>query len=238
MRPEAQRVVLVTGARKGLGRATVEHLLRHGWRVWGCSRGDSDLGHPDYTHRCIDVTDEAAVCGLLREISRAGNGLDALINNAGTAAMNALLLTPASSVTSVLNTNVAGTFLLMREAAKLMTRGRRGGRIVNLTSVASALDLEGEAIYAASKAAVESLTRIAARELGDYGVTVNAVGPTPVDTDLIRAVPKAKIDALIQRQAIKRLGTPEDVLNVIDFYLSPASGFVSGQVVYLGGVSG
>jgi 3-oxoacyl-[acyl-carrier protein] reductase len=107
---------------------------------------------------------------------------------------------------------------------------------VNLSSVARPLNLDGEAIYAASKAAVESLTRILAREAAQMGITVNAVGPGPIKTDLIETVPAAKLESLLRRQAIPRLGTLEDVHNVIDFFLRPDSGFVTGQVIYLGGV--
>jgi 3-oxoacyl-[acyl-carrier protein] reductase len=113
---------------------------------------------------------------------------------------------------------------------------RRHGRIVNFATVATPLKLEGEAIYAASKAAVISLTQIMARELADFGITVNAVGPTPVATDLIRSVPKNKIDAVIARQAIHRIGEYRDVLNVIEFFVKPDSDFVTGQVIFLGGV--
>jgi len=83
---------------------------------------------------------------------------------------------------------------------------------------------------------VLSLTQVLAREFAPFGITVNAIGPTPVDTDLIRAVPKPKIEALVERQAVKRMGTVADVDNVIDFFLKPESSFVTGQVIYLGGV--
>jgi 3-oxoacyl-[acyl-carrier protein] reductase len=112
----------------------------------------------------------------------------------------------------------------------------RYGRIVNFASVAVPLKLEGEAIYAASKAAVISLTQILAREFADFGVTVNAIGPGPIRTDLIRGVSPQKLDALIERQAIKRYGEPRDVIHVIDFFVQPASDFVTGQVIFLGGV--
>jgi len=150
--------------------------------------------------------------------------------------MNHILLTPEKSYHSVFDTNVLGSFLLLRECAKQMSRQKKG-RILNFSSVASALDLEGEALYAASKSAIESLTRTAAKELAPYGITVNAIGPTPIDTDLIRLVPKESIDGLIQRQAIKRLGTFDDITNCVDFFLDDASAFITGQILYLGGVS-
>jgi 3-oxoacyl-[acyl-carrier protein] reductase len=109
------------------------------------------------------------------------------------------------------------------------------GRIVNFSTVAVPLRLEGESVYGASKAAIEHLTRVAARELGSSGITVNAVGPAPVDTDLVRSVPAEKIDALIARQAVRRLGTFADVIHVVDFFIDPRSSFVTGQLLYLGG---
>jgi len=159
-----------------------------------------------------------------------------LINNAGIASMNLMLLTPLKTVQNILNTNVIGTFLFCREAAKLMKRNHYG-RIVNFATVATPLKLEGEAIYAASKAAIVSLTEILAKELAEMGITVNAIGPTPVETDLIRSVPQEKIDALLSQQSIHRLGEFRDISNVIDFFIRPESNFVTGQVIFLGGVS-
>jgi 3-oxoacyl-[acyl-carrier protein] reductase len=161
--------------------------------------------------------------------------LDALVNNAGIASMNHALLTPMSTVEKIMRTNLLGTYLMSREAAKLMRKGG-GGRIVNFSTVAVPLALAGEAAYAASKAAVVTLTAILAKEFAPLGITVNAVGPTPIDTDLIRAVPAEKIAALIDSQAVKRLGEPRDVANVIDFFLRPQSDLVTGQTLYLGGV--
>ncbi|TKA97169.1 SDR family oxidoreductase [Cereibacter changlensis] len=229
------KVIAITGTRKGIGRFLAEQYLERGWTVVGCSRDASDLSHERYSHYNLDVADEQAVASMMQDVRRKHGRLDALLNNAGIASMNHVLLTPASTLQRVFATNVMGTFLFCREAAKLMGR-RKFGRIVNFATVATPLKLEGEAVYAASKAAVVSLTEVLARELAPMGITVNAVGPTPVPTDLVGSVPEAKMTALIARQAIPRYGTMEDVLNVCDFFLRDESDFVTGQTLYLGGV--
>lgn len=228
--------ILITGTRKGIGKALAGHYLAQGHRVQGCSRSDSDISHPNYRHAGLDVSDEAAVVAMVRQAARAWGGIDVLINNAGIASMNPVLLSSGKTARRIMDTNFMGTFFLCREVGKVMIR-QRSGRIINFTTVATPLDLEGESLYAASKAAVESLTRILARELGASGVTVNALGPTPVPTELIAGVSQDKMDALIARQAIQRYGSMEDILNVIDFFISPRSDFITGQTIYLGGVS-
>jgi 3-oxoacyl-[acyl-carrier protein] reductase len=231
-----RRVLLITGTSKGIGRYLAQHYVDKGFEVIGCSRSAPDYEHEHYTHFSADVTDEEKVKKMFSEILEHFGGLDVLINNAGIASMNHMLLTPLKTVQNIFATNVFGTFLFCREAAKLMQK-KRHGRIVNFATVATPLRLEGEAAYAASKAAVESLTEIFARELAEFGITVNAIGPTPVKTDLIRAVPAAKMQALIDRQAIRRFGEFADIANAVDFFIRPESDFVTGQVLYLGGVS-
>lgn len=229
-------ITLITGTSKGIGKHLANHYLSKGHTVVGCSRHQpewsSDL---DYVHHALDVADEKAVCGLMRSIKREYGRLDHLINNAGIASMNHSLLTPLSTVLKVMNTNFVGTFLFCREAAKLMGK-HNFGRIVNFTTVAVPLKVEGEAVYASAKAAVLTLTQILAKEFADFNITVNSIGPTPVETDLVRAVPKDKIEKLLSMQAIKRYGTFEDIDNVVDFYLQKESCFVTGQTLFLGGV--
>ena len=228
-------VMVITGTRKGIGRYLAHYYTAKGFQVMGCSRKDVDFQLENYRHFCLDITDESRVKEMFSEIRKTYQRLDILINNAGIAAMNHVLLTPMETVQKVLGTNVIGTFLFCREAAKLMKKDLYG-RIVNFTTVAVPLKLAGEAIYAASKAAVISLTQVMARELADFNITVNAVGPTPIGTDLIRSVPEEKIQALIRQQAIRRIGEMEDVANVIDFFINPKSDFITGQVLFLGGV--
>jgi 3-oxoacyl-[acyl-carrier protein] reductase len=226
--------LLVTGASRGLGRGLAEAYLQRGWRVFGCSRGASDLLHERYTHFELDVAAEKPVVAMFAEIRKSAGGLYGLINNAGTASMNHVLTTPAATMEKLWGVNVLGTMLCCREAAKQMVLRKRG-RIVNCGSVAVPWSLEGESVYTATKAAVEAYTRVLARELGDHGVTVNAVSPNPVKTDLIAGVPIEKMERLVARQSIRRYGTLADVLGVVDFFLNPESNFVTGQIVYLGG---
>lgn len=231
-----QQIILITGTRKGIGRYLADYYAGKGFQVIGCSRHPVEGKQENYQHFVLDVSDESRVREMFADVRKTYKKLDVLINNAGIASMNHALLTPLDTVGKILNTNVAGTFLFCREAAKIMQK-KRSGRIVNFTSVAAPLRLEGEAIYAASKAAVESLTRILAKELAPFGVTVNAVGPTPTKTDLIRSVPQEKMEKLVKSQAIPRYGEFRDITNVVDFFIQPESDFITGQIIYLGGIN-
>ncbi len=230
-----REVVLITGTRTGIGETLARHFLARGAVVEGCSRTAAGWEAEGYTHHLADVTDEEAVKAMVASIRQRHGRLDVLVNNAGIASMNHTLLTPMAAVERIMATNFRGTFLLSREGAKLMKKNRYG-RIVNLSTVAVPMRLAGESVYAASKAAVETFTKVTAREFAEYGITCNAVGPSPIATDLIRNVPKAKIDELVSNMAIKRLGTFEDVANVIDFFVRRESDYITGQVIYLGGV--
>lgn len=227
--------IVITGTRKGLGKQLSEYYLGKGFFVAGCSRGESSIDHKNYNHYSLDVADEKKVVRMIRDVNRKHRRIDVLINNAGIASMNHILLTPYSTIKNIYNTNYMGTFLFCREVGKIMIKNNYG-RIVNFTTVATPLRLEGEAAYASSKAAIENFTEIVAREMAEFNITVNAVGPTPIPTDLIKNVPKEKMDSLVDRQAIKRFGEFKDLVNVVDFFIDEKSDFITGQKIYLGGV--
>jgi 3-oxoacyl-[acyl-carrier protein] reductase len=231
-----QQVVLVTGSRKGIGRHLAETYAKRGFFVEGCSRGDAGWEAENYTHANLDVADEKAVKHWISGVAKRRGRIDVVINNAAIATMNHVLLTPAATANRMLEVNVTGTMLVCRDAAKVMMR-RKYGRIINFTTIVAPIALAGEAIYAASKSAVVTLTRILAFELGQWGITCNSFGATPIMTDMIRGVPKDKVDAVVRGLAIKRLGTYEDCTNVCDFFISPASDNITGQVLYLGGIT-
>jgi len=230
---EEQPVTVITGTRKGIGKFLAQHYVGKGHLVVGCSRGEIDWSLENYEHVQLDVGDEDAVRELFRQLRSRGR-LDNLINNAGTAYLNHSLLTPASAMSKTFATNVLGSFLFCREAARLMKK-RRYGRIVNFTSSAVPLKLDGETAYATSKAGIVMMTEVLARELAPLGITVNAIGPGVVSTDLIRGLPEETLQRVLASHAIPRLTTLEEVANVIDFLVAPGSGIVTGQAIYLGG---
>jgi 3-oxoacyl-[acyl-carrier protein] reductase len=231
-----KQVVLITGTRKGIGRHLAETYARRGMLVEGCSRGDAGWEGENYSHANVDVADEKAVKSWISGVAKRHGRIDVVINNAAIATMNHVLLTPASTANRMLEVNVTGTMLVCRDAAKVMMR-RKYGRIINFTTIVAPIALAGEAIYAASKSAVVTLTRILAYELGQWGITCNSFGATPIMTDMIKGVPQAKIDAVVQGLAIKRLGTYDDCTNVCDFFMAPGSDNITGQVLYLGGIT-
>jgi len=229
-------VMVITGTRKGIGRYLAEYYIGKGYQVIGCSRSEMDDELEGYEHFCLDVADEKAVQKMMRQVRKKYGRVDILLNNAGIASMNHILLTPLSTVKQIFETNFFGTFLFAREAAKIMCK-QKYGRIVNFATVAAPLKLEGEAAYAASKAAVDNFTQVMAKEVAPFNITVNALGPTPVATDLIKGVSDDKMDDLIGTQAVKRLGTFEDIVNVTDFFIREESDFITGQTLFLGGIS-
>ena len=225
----------MTGARKGIGRALAEHYCQRGHTVVGVSRSASDLNVENYEHFECDVSEEKRIQQLIRHVRDTHGKVDHLINNAGVASMNHALTTPVSTVTKFGLDKFPWNVSVLPGSGEADER-RRYGRIVNVSSVAVPLALEGEAVYAATKAAVETLSRVLAKELAPFQITVNTVGPCPLDTDLIRSVPEDKIQKILEQQAFRELCTVDSVIGVVDFFLDPRNRLVTGQTIYLGGV--
>jgi 3-oxoacyl-[acyl-carrier protein] reductase len=229
-------VVAITGTSRGLGKGLAEQLLERGYTVAGCSRGEATIGRPDlpYWHTCLDVADEAGVRAWMREIRNRYGRLDALVCNAALVPEPGFLASGTSQrVEDVFRTNVIGTFNACREAAKLMVR-QRCGRIVCISSMATALHDEGTSAYAASKSAVVEMTKVLAREMAPVGVTCNVVAPSVVDTDALTALGEGFMERKQQELAIKRPVTSSEVAGVVAFLLSPESASVTGQLIYMG----
>jgi 3-oxoacyl-[acyl-carrier protein] reductase len=230
--------VMITGTRTGIGRSLAEHLLAAGHEVIGCSRGRGAIQHARYDHRQVDLTDSAAVRAVFRDLRRTHGHLDALVNNAGTSVMNHFMLTPEHTTRRLFDLNFFAVLNCCREAVKLLRRSRQATTaILALSTVAVPWALDGHLAYSSSKAAVEQLVRVMSKELADHRVRVNGLGIPPVGTVLTRSVPRALIDGLIARQAIKRQCTYDDLTGPVEFLIGQQSGFVTGETIFLGGVS-
>ncbi|HEX2135109.1 MAG TPA: SDR family oxidoreductase [Microvirga sp.] len=226
------RKLVVTGASRGLGAHVARKALGEGWEVLGLAyRAVADL---PYEVRACDVADPARVSETFKPLKRDPD-LWGLVNAAGVASMNLAVATPAATVQRVIGVNLLGTIYCATAFGKLAVR-RRGGRIINFSTIAVPLAVKGEAVYAASKAGVEGFTRTFAREMGDFGVTVNAVAPGPVDTDLIAKVPRERIDEIVGRQLIAEQATKDDVWNIVRFLLSDEASAVTGQIINVNGI--
>lgn len=227
--------ILVTGTSRGIGFEIANYYLSNDFTIIGISRTLGIISHQNYSHYLCDLTDENSLTETIKLIKKNHKQIDILINNAGIASMNPILFTKYEMVEKIFKTNFFSAFLLTREISKVMMRNNFG-RIINFSTIAVALDLEGESIYASSKAALESFTRISSKELSEYNITVNTIGPSPIETNLIASISSEKINALLDKQSIKRHGTFSDVINVIDFFISRNSSNITGQTIYLGGV--
>jgi 3-oxoacyl-[acyl-carrier protein] reductase len=229
------KVALVTGARRGLGLMIAEHLLARDATVIGLARGDTAIDHDRYHHYAVDITDAAAVQALFRAVGRDFGGLDILVNNAGVLTAQHAMILPPAAAKAMIDTNIFGTFMVSREASRLMRR-RPGARMVNIGSMAASLQPAGDSIYAATKAAVAVMANVLAKELGPMGITCNTLAVTAILSDMLDQLPRDKIDAIIAGLPVPRLATGDDVMNALDFFLSPRSSYITAQTLWLGGI--
>lgn len=243
------RTAIVTGAARGLGRAIALELARRGAQL---ALFDLDLDGATETAQLIrgsggdasafavDVSDEQSVRdGVAGVAERLGPPL-ILVNNAGVLRDDLLFKMPVENWDTIMNVHLRGAFLLSREAQQHMV-DHGWGRIVNISST-SALGNAGQANYSAAKAGIQGFTKTLALELGRFGITANAVAPGFTVTDMTRSVAERLgigFDELVAREAaavpVRRVGAPEDIARAVAFFADEASGFVSGQVLYVAG---
>jgi 3-oxoacyl-[acyl-carrier protein] reductase len=226
--------ILITGASKGIGLEIVNHYLALGYNVISISRTPS-AEKENHTQYLADITNENEVMQVIKELKIKKTIIDVLINNAGVATMNFMVSTPLAKVTEIFNTNFVGMFLITREVSKMMI-AKNKGRIINISSVSVPLHMEWQSVYAASKAALEEFTRIIAKELAPFNITANILGPNPIDTNLIKNIPDANLNLVINQQAIKRKGEVKDIIHCLDFFMDKKSDCITGQTIYLNGV--
>ena len=222
------KIAVVTGGSRGIGRAVCLELARQGAAVvFSCAA----LGRPARGVRA-DVTDAAAVKALLDGVVKEFGRIDILVNNAGITRDDLVMRMKEEDFDAVLATNLKGAFLCCKTAARTMIK-QRFGRVVNVSSVVGLRGNAGQSNYAASKAGLIGLTKSLAKELATRGVTVNAVAPGFIDTDMTAVLPEAARAALLD--PMKRLGTGTDVAAAVAFFASEEAGYLTGQVLCVDG---
>lgn len=233
MNHKDKRVFLITGTSKGIGKSIASYYLNNKNNIIiGCSRSQKTIENNNYHHYQVDLSEDKNVEDFIINIKKDFSHIDILINNAGVASMNHLLLTTSKKVNEILNINLKSVINITREVSKMMKKSQNA-RIINISTIASHLNLEGESVYVSSKAAIESFTRVIAKELYPMGITVNTIGPGPVKTNLIKNLPQVKIKKLLSQLSSKEFTTSKDIINVIEFYIKKESRLVTGQIIYL-----
>lgn len=229
------KVAVVTGSRRGIGRLIAEHLLAGGAEVIGFARGEGSIEHPAYLHMRVDVADPEAVQKCFSSVRCMGKPLHILVNNAAVLTSQYAMIMPPAAARAMLDTNLLGAFMVAREAAKLMQRSK-WGRIIHIGSMAASLEPIGDSVYAASKAALTTMSNVMARELAPLNITCNTLAVSALETDMLAQLPAEKVAAVIAGLPIPRLAQPDDILNVLDFLASERSSYITAQTIHLGGV--
>ena len=238
------KVALVTGGSRGIGRACAERLAKDGFEVYltYVSRPEEaekvvaaiseNGGEAKAFH--LDASNREAVVGFFAEEIKDKVQLEVLVNNAGITKDGLLIRMKDEDWDRVIQVNLTGAFACLREAAKIMVKQRRG-RIVNIASVVGQMGNAGQANYVAAKAGLIGLTKSAARELAGRSITVNAVTPGFIQTDMTAALPEAIVAKMLESIPLGRLGGPEDIASAVSFLAGPGAGYVTGQVLAVNG---
>lgn len=238
-----QKTVIVTGGSRGIGRATSLLLAAHGWNVvvnYANNHDEAASVVAEIVARggranavCANVSSASDMKEIFDQAEGAYGNVNALVNSAGIIRPSLIKDLDDAALTEQLDTNLRGTINAIREASRRLVDG---GRIVSMSSTTLALNPPTYGIYNATKAAIEALTRVVAKELGVRRITVNAVAPGPVETELfVTGKSQAEIDRMAQAAPFKRLGQPQDIAEIVAFLLSDAAGWVNGQVVRANG---
>ncbi len=239
----SNKVALVTGGSRGIGRVICLELSKKGYDIVTCYSHGKDAAQQT-VDMCkengvnaiayeADVSDAAAVSELFAKLKTEHGGIDVLVNNAGITKDNLILRMSEADFEQVININLKGAFLCCKEAAKQMLR--KGGRIINISSVVGISGNAGQANYSSSKAGIIGLTKSLAKELGGKGITVNAVAPGFIQTDMTAELSDEQKKYWEQQIPRKRIGKPEDVANTVCFLAAEESDYITGQVIAVDG---
>lgn len=240
---EESKVVLVTGASRGIGAAIADILGESGYIVIGTATTTS--GADSISQRFVakgilgagmplNVIDPDSISALLKSVVENFGAPTVLINNAGITKDNILMRMKEDEWLDVINTNLNAVFRLSKACVRPMTKAR-WGRIVNISSVVGSMGNGGQSNYSATKAGVEGFSRALAKELGSRSITVNTVAPGFIDTDMTKDLPDANKEVLLGQIPLARLGAPEEIAAVVKFLVSDAAGYITGETIHVNG---
>lgn len=236
-------IALVTGATRGIGHAIALELGRQGAFVVGTATSSEGAEKIDKSlkengikglGRVLNVTDATAISVLLEELEKTAGSPTILVNNAGITRDGLLLRMSDADWDDIMETNLKSVFRMSKACLRPMTKARKG-RIINITSVVAASGNPGQSNYAAAKAGIIGFTRSLAREIGSRNITVNAVAPGFIDTDMTRALPEAAREALLTQVPLGRLGNAEEIAYAVAFLASPRAGYITGTTLHVNG---
>jgi 3-oxoacyl-[acyl-carrier protein] reductase len=234
------KVVLVTGGAAGIGLTTAEAFAAEGAKLAICDvnpdagRKAAETLGPEASFRQVDVADSSSVGAWMDQVADRYGQIDVLVNNAGITRDGLVMRLKEADWDLVLNINLKGTFNCIKSVSKMMMK-QRSGRIVNVASVVGVIGNPGQANYVASKAGVIGLTKTVARELAPRGITVNAVAPGFIETDMTAVLSDKVKEAMLGQIPLGRAGKPQDVAGVITFLSSDAAAYLTGQVLHVSG---
>ncbi|MFC1773159.1 3-oxoacyl-ACP reductase FabG [Pseudomonadota bacterium] len=236
-------VALVTGASRGIGQAIAIKLGKQGAKVVGTATTDkgAEAIQSVFAEQGVEgiglnlnVTDDASIDAVMSTIKEQFGTPTILVNNAGITRDNLLMRMKTEEWDAVLNTNLSSVFRLSKACLRGMMKARCG-RIVNIASVVGSTGNPGQANYCAAKAGMIGFTKSLAREVGSRGITVNAVAPGFIDTDMTRELPEAQRETLIQQVPLGSLGTAEDIANAVCFLASDQANYITGETLHVNG---
>lgn len=237
------KIALVTGASRGIGRAIALELGQNGMIVVGTATTEQGAENIDAYLKesgisgcgmVLNVASEASVKAGLDSLENRFGLVNVLVNNAGITRDNLLMRMKDDEWYDVIETNLNSIYRLCRSCIKGMTKAR-WGRIINISSVVGSSGNAGQTNYAASKAGIEGFTRALAKEIGSRGITVNAVAPGFIDTDMTRALAEKQTDSLLAQIPLSRFGRPEEVAAVVAFLASESGGYITGETIHVNG---
>lgn len=237
------KIALVTGATRGIGKAIALSLGEQGATVIGTATSENGATTiSDFLQAAgitgkgvvLNVTDADAIESVVSDIETAFGAPDILVNNAGITRDNLLMRMKDDEWDDIVNTNLTPIYRLSKRCLRAMTKAR-WGRIISITSVVGVMGNAGQTNYAAAKAGVIGFSKSLAREVGARGITVNAVAPGFIDTDMISGLAEAHKTALLEQVPAKRLGEPEEIAAAVTFLASPAAGYITGETLNVNG---